>query len=189
MKKSHAIIAVFDSHQAAESAVRSLSDGGLDIKHFSIIGKGYHKEEQILGFYNVGDRIAAWGGTGAFWGGLWGLFAGGLFMTVPIIGPVVVLGHFAAMVFAAAEGAVVVGGLGALGGALSSLGIPKDSVIEYETALKTDSFLLMAHGSVEEMARAKTLLDSASPARIDLHRDVVEMPELQTERATLEEVN
>ncbi len=189
MSKNHAIVAVFDSHQAAESAVRSLSDGGLDIKHFSIIGKGYHKEEQILGFYNVGDRIASWGGTGAFWGGLWGLFAGGLFMTVPVMGPVIVLGHFAAMVFAAAEGAVVVGGMGALGGALSSLGIPKDSVIEYETALKTDSFLLMAHGSVEEMARAKALLDSASPIRIDLHRDVVEMPDVPVERAALEEVN
>ena len=107
-------------------------------------------------------------------------------MTVPVIGPVIVLGHFAAMVFAAAEGAVVVGGLGALGGALSSLGIPKDSVIEYETALKTDSFLLMAHGSVEEMARAKTLLDSASPIRIDLHRDVVEMTGVHAGHAALE---
>lgn len=189
MSKNHAIVAVFDSHQAAEDAVRFLSNGGVDIKHFSIIGKGYHKEEQVLGFYNVGDRIASWGGTGAFWGGLWGLFAGGLFMTVPVMGPVIVLGHFAAMVFAAAEGAVVVGGMGALGGALTSLGIPKDSVIEYETALKTDSFLLMAHGSVEEMARAKALLDAASPIRIDLHRDVVEIPDVHVGRGMLEEVD
>lgn len=186
MSKNHAIVAVFESHQAAENAVRTLSEGGLDIKHFSIIGKGFHKEEQVLGFYNAGDRIASWGGTGAFWGGLWGLFAGGLFLTVPVVGPVIVLGHFAAMVFAAAEGAVVVGGLGALGGALSSFGIPKDSVIEYETALKTDSFLLMAHGSVEEMARAKALLDSTSPTRVDLHRDVIEMTGHHAEHATLE---
>lgn len=110
-------------------------------------------------------------------------------MTVPVMGPVIVLGHFAAMVFAAAEGAVVVGGMGALGGALTSLGIPKDSVIEYETALKTDSFLLMAHGSVEEMARAKALLDAASPIRIDLHRDVVEIPDVHVGRGMLEEVD
>ncbi|GGA60429.1 general stress protein [Sphingomonas psychrolutea] len=186
MSKNHAIVAVFDSHQAAEKAVRTLSEGGLDIKHFSIIGKGFHKEEQVLGFYNVGDRIASWGGTGAFWGGLWGLFAGGLFMAVPVVGPVIVLGHFAAMVLAAAEGAVVVGSLGALGGALSSLGIPEDSVIQYETALKTDSFLLMAHGSVEEMAQAKSLLDSTSPTRVDLHREVTEMTDIHAVRAPVE---
>lgn len=176
MSKNHAIVAVFSHHRDAELAIGKLSDGGLDIKHFSIVGKGYHKEEQILGFYNVGDRMRSWGGTGAFWGSMWGLFAGGLMMSVPVIGPVIVLGHFAAMVFAAAEGAVVVGGLGVLGGAMASLGIPKDSVIQYETALKTDAFLLMAHGPVEEMARAKTILDTASPSRIDLHRDVHDMP-------------
>ena len=69
MSKNHAIVAVFDSHQAAEKAVRTLSEGGLNIKHFSIIGKGFHKEEQVLGFYNAGDRITSWGGAGAFWGG------------------------------------------------------------------------------------------------------------------------
>ena len=175
MSKKHVIVAVFAKHRDAEVAIGKLADGGLDIKNFSIVGKGYHKEEQILGFYNAGDRMRVWGGTGAFWGSLWGLFAGGLMMTVPIVGPVIVLGHLAAMVVAAAEGAVVVGGLGALGGAMSSLGIPKDSVIQYETALKADSFLLMAHGPVEEMARAKAILDTASPSRVDLHRDVNEM--------------
>ena len=70
------------------------------------------------------------------------------------------------------------GGLGAIGGALFSLGIPEDSVLQYEAALKADSFLLVAHGPTDEMARAKTVLDSASPTRIDLHRDVNDMPEL-----------
>lgn len=178
MNKNDAIIAIFSDHHNAEIAIRSLSDNGLDVKHFSIIGKGYHKEEQVLGFYNTGDRIMSWGRSGAFWGGFWGLFAGGLFMTIPFVGPVVVLGHFAAMVFAAIEGAVVVGGLGALGGALFSLGIPKDSVLQYEAALKADSFLLVAHGPAEEMARAETILEAASPTRLDLHRDVNDMAEL-----------
>ena len=188
MKTNDAIVAVFSDHNQAESAVRKLADSGLDAKHFSIIGKGYHKEEQVLGFYNAGDRIMTWAGTGAFWGGLWGLFVGGLFMTVPLVGPVVVLGHFAAMVFAAIEGAVIVGGLGAIGGALFSLGIPEDSVLQYEAALKADSFLLVAHGHTDEMARAKTVLDTASPTRIDLHRDVNDMPELTPDLSTRDAV-
>ena len=178
MTKNHAVVAVFADHTAAEAAIRKLADDGLDIKHFSIIGKGYHTEEQVVGFYNAGDRIKFWGQNGAMWGGLWGLFFSGIFMTVPVVGPVVVLGHFATMVFAAVEGAVVVGGLNALGAALYSLGIPKDSVIQYEQALKADGFLIVAHGPVEELARAKTILETMKPISLDLHRDVKDMPAL-----------
>ena len=178
MTKNHAVVAVFADHTAAEAAIRKLADDGLDIKHFSIIGKGYHTEEQVVGFYNAGDRIKFWGQNGAMWGGLWGLFFSGIFMTVPVVGPVVVLGHFATMVFAAVEGAVVVGGLNALGAALYSLGIPKDSVIQYEQALKADGFLIVAHGPVEELVRAKTILETMKPISLDLHRDVKDMPAL-----------
>ena len=149
MTKNHAVVAVFADHNGAEAAIRKIAGGGLDMKHFSIIGKGYHTEEKVIGFYNTGDRVKFWGQNGAMWGGLWGLFFGGILMTVPMVGPVMVLGHLAAMVFAAVEGAVVVGGLSALGAALFSLGIPKDSVIEYEQALKADGFLIVAHGPVE----------------------------------------
>jgi hypothetical protein len=177
MTKHNAIVAVFTGHQAAEAAIRKLSEGGLDIKHFSIVGKGYHTEETVVGFYNTGDRVRFWGRNGAFWGGLWSLFFGGILMTVPVVGPVIVLGHLAAMVFAVVEGAVVVGGLSALGAAIFSLGIPKDSVIRYEEALKADGFLLVAHGPVEEMDRAKTILEAMEPTHLDLHQDVKDMAE------------
>ena len=175
MTKKNAIVAVFTGHQAAEAAVRKLAEGGLDIKHFSIVGKGYHSEEKVVGFYNAGDRIMFWGKNGAMWGGLWGLFFGGIMMTIPVVGSVVVLGHLAAMVFAAIEGAVVVGSMGALGAAIFSIGIPENSVIEYEAALKTDAFLIVAHGAVDEMARAKTILEAMEPTRLDLHQDVKDM--------------
>ena len=175
MTKNNAIVAVFTDHRTAETAVRKLAEGGLDIQHFSIVGKGYHSEEKVVGFYNAGDRIMFWGQNGAMWGGLWGLFFGGILMTVPLVGSVVVLGHLAAMVFAALQGAAVVGGLSALGAAIFSLGIPKNSVIDYETALKADGFLIVAHGSVDEMARAKTILETMHPSRLDLHEDVKDM--------------
>src|SRR5208282_1789505 len=109
---------------------------------------------------------------GAFWGGLWGMFFGGLFLAIPVVGHVVVLGYLGAMVIAAIESAVVVGGASALGAALYSLGVPKDSVIQYETAVKADSFLVMAHGTAEEMARAKTILGALKPSRVDVHPNV-----------------
>ena len=164
-----AIVAVFQDHSSAEAAVRRLAAGGLDISQFSIVGKGYHTEEKVTGFYNTGDRVRFWGRNGAMWGGLWGLFFGGILMTVPVIGPVVVLGHLAAMVFAAAEGAVVVGGLSALGAAIVSIGIPKDSVLDYEQAVHADGFLIVASGPQAEMARAQTILETMAPSRLELH--------------------
>ena len=106
---------------------------------------------------------------GAFWGGLWGLFFSGLFLTVPVVGPVVVLGYLTATVISVVESAVVIGGLSALGAALYSIGVPRDSVIEYEAAVQADGFLVMAHGASEEVVLAKAILRSAAPLRLDLH--------------------
>jgi hypothetical protein len=169
MAQNEAVIAVFADHLRAEEAVKKLAEGGFDMKKISVVGKGYHSEEKVVGFYNAGQRIRFWGKRGAFWGGLWGLFFGGLFMTVPVVGHVIVLGYLATMAISAIESAVVVGSLSALGAALYSTGIPKDSVVEYESAVKADGFLVMAHGTAAEMARAKTILHASNPTRLDLH--------------------
>ena len=173
MKNPHSVVAVFDNHVAAESAVKKLGAAGFDIKNLSVVGKGYHTEEKVVGFYNAGDRIKFWGKRGAFWGSLWGLFVGGLFVTVPVLGQVVVLGYLATMAIGVLETAAVVGGLSALSAALYGIGIPKDSVIQYETALKADGFMVVAHGTAEEMARAKAVLGTTGPKSVDLHAGVV----------------
>jgi hypothetical protein len=172
VEQQDAVVAVFAHHRDAEDAVRKFAGGGFDMTHFSIVGQGFHSEEKVVGFYNIGDRIKFWGKNGAFWGGIWSLFFGGVFLTIPVIGSVMVLGHLAAMVVAAVEGAVLVGGISALGAALFSIGIPKDSVIQYEETVKTDGYLVIAHGSTDEMARAEAVLKSSNPTRIDLHENV-----------------
>ena len=172
MEKADTIIAVFADHNAAETAVKKLAAAGLEMKNLSVVGKGYETDEKVVGFYNIGDRVKFWGTRGAFWGGLWGLFFGGLFLTIPVVGHVVVLGYLASIAISAIESAVMVGGLSALGAALYSIGIPKDSVIQYETALKADSFLVMAHGTAADIARAKAILATANPSRLDVHTGV-----------------
>jgi hypothetical protein len=69
----------------------------------------------------------------------------------------------------ALEGAAVVGGLSALGAALYGLGIPKDSVVEYETALKADKFLLMVHGTAQEAVEAKSIIAGTQNIKMSLH--------------------
>ncbi len=169
MSEEDVVVAVFDRHTQAEEAVREIGRSGFPIQQLTIVGKGYHSDEKVIGFYNVGDRIKLWGKNGAFWGGLWGLFVGGVFMTVPLVGPVVVLGHLAAMLLGAAEGALLVGGVSALAGALAGIGIPKDSVVRYEEAIKADRFLVLAHGAPQEISRVQELLKSTMPAELHVH--------------------
>jgi hypothetical protein len=67
MEQIDSVIAVFGDHAAAESAVKRLAATGFEMKKFSVVGKGCHTDEKVVGFYNVGDGIKFWGVRGAFW--------------------------------------------------------------------------------------------------------------------------
>ena len=141
--------------------MKELQKSGFDMKKLSIVGKDYHTEEQVVGYYHTGDRMKYWGKLGAFWGGLWGILFGAAFFWIPGIGPLVVAGPLVSAIVGGLEGAVAVGGLTALGAGLYSIGIPKDSIINYESSVKSDKFLLVVHGSGDELAKAKDILKSA----------------------------
>jgi hypothetical protein len=169
MNKNNSVVAIYPSHTAAEAAVKELQQSGFDMKKLSIVGRDYHTEQHVVGYYNVGDRMKHWGKIGAFWGWIWACFFGSAFFFIPGIGPLLIAGPLVGWLVGALESAVVVGGLSALGAGLFSLGIPKDSILKYETALKTDKFLLIAHGSADEVIRAKEILGGTDPEMLDHH--------------------
>ncbi len=151
-------VGAFSNHEDAENAVNELHKSGYDMKKLSVVGKDYHTEENVIGYYNTGDRIATWGKFGLFWGAIWGFLFGSAFLLIPGIGPVMVGGPLVSWIIGALETAVITGGLTALGGALASIGIPHDSIIRYESALKAGKFLLIVHGTVSEVEKAKNIL-------------------------------
>lgn len=162
-------VATYALHSEAENAVKALQQAGFDMKKISIIGRDYRVEEHVVGFLNAGDRARIFGKLGAFWGGMIGLLFGSALLFVPVVGHVVVLGPLAAMLFSGLEGAALVGGTSALIGALTSIGIPKDSVLRYETALKADQFMLVVHGNAEDILHAKSLLKTSGHLCFDHH--------------------
>lgn len=168
-QENNSVVAIYASHVEAEKAVEELQNAGFDMKKLSIVGRDYHTEEHVVGYYNTGDRMKYWGKLGAFWGGLWGLLFGTAFFAIPGIGPVLVAGPLVAWIVTALEGALVVGGLSALGAGLFSLGIPKNSILEYETAIKAGNYLLVAHSTRDEIARAKEVLHASESVQVDMH--------------------
>jgi len=168
MLETNSVVAIYETHSQAEEAVKELQRSGFDMKKMSIVGKDYHTDEHVVGYYNTGDRMKYWGKQGAFWGGLWGMLFGAFFI-IPGLGPILVAGPLVAWIVGALEGAVVVGGLSALGAGLYSIGIPKDSVVKYEAALKSDKFLLLAHGTADEVAKARDILQTTQATEVAVH--------------------
>ena len=56
MTDTNAVIASYANHTAAEDAVKELQKSGFDMKKLSVVGKDYHTGEQVVGYYNAGDR-------------------------------------------------------------------------------------------------------------------------------------
>ena len=169
MTEKNSCVAIYNTHTEAEGAIKELQKSGFDMKKLSIVGKDYHTEEDVVGYYNTGDRMRKWGKYGAFWGGLWGFLFGSAFFFIPGIGPLVVGGPLVSWIVGALEGAVIMGGLSALGAGLYSIGIPKDSIVRYETAIKSDKFLVIAHGTADEVRKAHEILKGVPAGELALH--------------------
>jgi len=169
----NSVVAIYDTHVQAEEAVKELQVAGVDMKTLSIAAKDTHTDEHVVGYYNAGDRMKYWGKIGAFWGGFWGLLFGSAMFAIPGLGPLLVAGPWVAWIVAGLEGAAVVGGVSAAGAGLVSIGIPKDSVLKYDVALKADKFLLIVHGTPDAVDKAKDIIAGTRHSSYTVHESPV----------------
>jgi hypothetical protein len=167
--EQNTVTAVFRTQESAEAAVRQLDAAGIDMRKLSVIGKGYERQQRVLGYYTTGDRMKEWAKRGALWGGVWGWLIGLAMFVIPGLGAVAVAGPIVPALLNALRGAVVVGGASALGAGLVSLGIPKDSVIRYEEAIRADQFVLVVNGTASEVTRAREVLDRVDSLAVEEH--------------------
>lgn len=163
------VIAIYNTHNQAEAAVMELQHRGFYMTKLSIVGRGSYVEEHVVGYYHVGDRMMFWGKLGAMWGGITSLLFGTGFFLVPGVGPLLVAGPLVACIIGALEGAVVVGGMSVIGAGLYGLGIPKNSILKYEDALKGGKFLIIVHGSAEDATKARDIIRDTVPESVHEH--------------------
>ena len=169
-KNRSSAVAIYNTHTDTEAAVKDLQTAGIDMELLSVVGKDYRTEDHVVGYYRkTDDRLKYWGKLGAFWGGVWSLCTGEAFFWMPGIGPILVGGPLVSFMVGALEGATVHNGLTAIGSALHSMGIPKSSVINYESALRANKFLLVVHGANGEASRANGILRKTEPIELVAH--------------------
>lgn len=169
----NSVVAGYENHDDAERAVRKLQAGGIGIKTLSVTARNPKLTEHVSSYYTAGDRMLHWGKLGAFWGALWGLIFDSALFAVPGTGSGLLTGPLVSWIIAVLEGAVVIGGLSALGVGLVSIGIPRNSVIEYETAPQANKFLLIVHGTRHEVNKTKDIIGKTQPSFHTVHGERV----------------
>ncbi|WP_245781919.1 DUF1269 domain-containing protein [Granulicella pectinivorans] len=169
MYRTDSVVAISQKQGLAEQAVRDLELAGIDMQSVSLAARETPGKEAVTGYYSSGNRMRYWGARGAFFGAIWGLIFDTALFAIPGIGPVVLAGPLVSWIVAILEGAVVFGGLSALGAGLASIGIPKDSAGRYEKALQADKLLLIVHGTPDTALRAARVIEDTHHESFELH--------------------
>lgn len=69
-------VGVYETLAQAEAAVRKLDQGRFPITQVSIVAQNLQTEKEVHGFITAGDVAKQGAGTGAWFGGLFGLLMG-----------------------------------------------------------------------------------------------------------------
>lgn len=147
MAEHNAVVAICNTHAEAEVAMRELQHATFNLKKLSIVGQDYRSANHVGGFSNTADCIK-YGSMG-----------------ISGIGPVLIAGPLLGWVLGALEAPVAAGGITVIGTALKNMGIPKSSVLSYETALRFGKFILLVYGTAEEVAHAQNIMQTKREAR------------------------
>ena len=163
------VIGVYNTMSEAEEAVRMLDKGNFPIKQVSIVAQDMQSEKEVHGYVTTGDVAKSGAGTGAWVGGIFGLLFGAAFIWVPGFGPLIAAGPFSAMLLSGVEGVMAGEAGGGLLGVLVGWGVSKQHILKYEEHLKGGKYLLMAHGSAEEVTRVRNVLHSTGAVEVTHH--------------------
>jgi hypothetical protein len=160
------IVGVYDTLGQAQDAVRSLDGGGFPIGQALILALDRTSELQSHFLVMVGDIARAAMTTGAWLGGLFGLLVGAAFIWFAGFGSLMVADPLATAFVGGVDRAVIGGAGGGVLGALVGWGVSRDRALKHEQGLQGGQFVVIAHGSADDVARAREILLARSPTTL-----------------------
>ncbi len=171
IKTRESLVGTYSTMGDAEAAVKLLSNGKFPIDHLSILTTNLDSEKDVIGFVTQGDMVKDEAKAGAWFGGLYGLLVGTAFIWVPDIGPLYVAGPLAATLISTLEGAVTGSTLASLLSGLANWSVDKQHISTYADELRAGKFLIIAHGSQQEIAKAEKMLKNTHPKKLNFHTE------------------
>ncbi|NOZ52613.1 MAG: permease [Gammaproteobacteria bacterium] len=167
MTYENSCVAVYDEHLRVQEALHILQKNDVNTTNLSLLGKGEGSGTYSTGLYTRGDQVQYRGAQRFFWEEMWRYLPGAAFFWIPTVGTVVVAGSLGAALVVALE--EVVNGPDVLGAALYTVGVPDDSVIGYEKAIREGRYLLVVQAEQNEAERVHDLLLSSDVQDMALH--------------------
>ncbi len=167
------VVGIYETIEQAEEAVHRLDREGFPVKHVSIVTQNLAGIKNPHGFITPENDLTKRGTvTGAWIGGLCSLLVGAAFLWIPGVGPLLIAGRLAALLFAGIEGALAGAATGGLLGALANWGIAEEHILEYEKSLQSGKYLVIAYGNAEEVAHAHAILQGTAAGELHVHTSV-----------------
>ena len=162
-------VGVYDHISKAEKAIQGLEQGGFPIEQVSIVFQSLSEKEEVHGYIIVGDGAKSGTDLRVWRGGLFGLLPGAAFVWVPGLGQLVVVGPLATALLEGIEKAEAGSTGRGLLNVLIGWGVPRKYITGYKQDLKAGRYLVVAHGSIEEGAKARDILQGTGASELHVH--------------------
>jgi hypothetical protein len=153
------VSALYDTYDAARSAVSALEAAGIPHSDISIVAnnsESWHRDDRES---NAADGAGTGAGVGAAVGGVGGLLTGLGMMAIPGVGPVVAAGWLIATAVGAATGAAVGAATGGIIGSLTEAGIPENDANLYAEGVRRGGSLVTARVVDERASEVQAILN------------------------------
>lgn len=161
MSKENTAISIYVNPDQIEDAVMELDGSGFDMKRISIIGKVYGDQPKLTALYEEGDTLKCRGKHSDLWNRLCALIRDWVLFNCPGSGALLAIGPVSLWIVAVIDNSAIFSNLSVLGAMLYSMGLSKDSLQDYEEALRKGGYLLIVHGPSQEVTQAKRILKTA----------------------------
>jgi hypothetical protein len=166
------VSALYDTYDAAHSAVAALEASGVPNSDISIVANNadnWHRES------NAAEGAGTGAGVGAAVGGAGGLLTGLGMLAIPGVGPVVAAGWLVATAVGAAVGAAAGAATGGIIGSLTNAGVPENDAHVYAEGVRRGGALVTARVEDARASQASAILQRYKAvdlnARGRLYRD------------------
>jgi hypothetical protein len=138
------VTALYDTYDAAVSAVNDLEASGIPHADISLVSNNVDHRYDGDHPTNAAADAGTGAGIGAAVGGVGGLLTGLGLLAIPGVGPVVAAGWLVATAVGAAGGAVVGGAAGGIVGSLTGAGVPEHDANFYAEGVRRGGTLVTA---------------------------------------------
>jgi hypothetical protein len=166
------VVGVYETLAKAEQAVRQLDREGFPLRQVSIIGHDSERELKVQGYVTVEDEAKTGIRSGALAVGAFGLLAGAVSAWIPGLGHLSVAGPLATALLGllgGIEGTVAGAAWGGVLGGLLGWAVSRQHLLKYEEHLRAGKYLVIAHGSAEEVEQARHILHHSGAEELNLH--------------------